>query len=98
MRKKITGLSATLNMAGRVILAKASLSGILSHIMSYIKLPKKTTKDLVKITRDFIWGSSQEKKKMHLMKWDTITKPKEHEALGLHKSAQRNKVILGRLS
>lgn len=58
IRKKLTGLSTTMNMAGRVVLVKTSLSGIPSYVMSYIKLPEKTIKDLDKITRDFIWGSS----------------------------------------
>lgn len=41
-------------MADRIILAKASLEGIFSHIMSYIKLPTKINKVIDRAIRDFL--------------------------------------------
>lgn len=47
MRQKLTGWKLiTLNMAGRMVLAKVSLSGIPSNVMSYVKLPEAITKTL----------------------------------------------------
>lgn len=54
-RKKLTSWkSKTLNMAGRLVLAKFSLEGIPFHAMSYIKISTKVTKAIDKTTRDFI--------------------------------------------
>ncbi|KAK4707425.1 hypothetical protein R3W88_033026 [Solanum pinnatisectum] len=47
-----------LNMTGRTVLAKASLSSIPSHIMQFIKLPCKTTKALDIIQRNFLRGTN----------------------------------------
>lgn len=43
-----------INMTGRTVLAKASLSNIPSHVMQFIKLPQKTIEAIDKIEQDFI--------------------------------------------
>lgn len=41
MRQRLTGWKIkNLNIAGRTVLAKATLSGIPSHVMNYIKIPE----------------------------------------------------------
>lgn len=96
--KLIEWKSNTLNIAGRTVLAKTTLSGISSHVMSYIKLPKSIVKTLDKTIRDFIWGSTHERKGMHLLSWDLVTKPKEQGGLEIHKMATENKAILSGLA
>ncbi|KAL9809635.1 putative RNA-directed DNA polymerase [Arabidopsis thaliana] len=56
-----------LSLAGRVTLSKSVLSSIPVHSMSTISLPTSTLNRLDKITRSFIWGSTSEKKKQHLI-------------------------------
>lgn len=85
-------------MSGRTVLAKATLSSNPSHIMQYIKLPTKITNSINKIQRDFIWGTIAEKRKIHLISWDTITKGKEEGGLGLHKSEVKNRALLASLA
>lgn len=64
MRQKLTGWKTkNLNMAGRTVLAKTTLSSIPSHVMGYIRLPEGVTKTLDKITRDFIWSTTQDRKR-----------------------------------
>lgn len=64
MRQRLAGWkSKCMNMAGRTVLAKATLSGIPIHTMNYIKVPEGISKTLDKIIGDFIWGSSPDKKK-----------------------------------
>lgn len=68
MRKKLVGWKKdTLCMAGRLVLAETSLSGVPSHVMNYNKLPTKFVSLIDKTIRDFIWESSEDKKKMHLL-------------------------------
>lgn len=66
--------------------------------MSYIKIPEATTKTLDKTVRDFIWGSTQERRKMHLLSWDQVTQPKEKGGLHIQKMSPRNKAILSGLA
>lgn len=87
-----------LNMAGRLVLAKATLCSIPSHVMSYIKISEGVTKSIDKIIRDFFWGFSTEKKKMHLLKCDTITKSRDLGGLGIHNTVVRNKIIISGLA
>lgn len=87
-----------LNMAGKLVLAKATLDSIPLHVMNYIKIPKGVSKAMDKVTRDFFWGSSEEKKKMHLFKWDVVTQSRDLGGLGIHKTSLRNKAILSGLT
>lgn len=74
-----------LNLAGRTVLAKATLNNILSHVMQYISIPFRTTYSINKIQRDFSWGTSTEKRKIHLIGWDTITRNNGAWGLGIQK-------------
>lgn len=83
-----------LNMYGRVVFAKTTLGSIPNHVMQYIKLLSKITKTIVKIQIDFILGSSVERRKIHLVNWEIVTKTKEEGGLGLQQSELRNKAQL----
>lgn len=87
-----------LNMAGRTVLAKASLASIHSHVMHYISFPSRITTSIDKIQKNFIWGTTPEKKKMHLISRDTVTKPKHYGGLGLQKCHTKNQVLHAGLS
>lgn len=66
-----------LNMAGRTTLAKFSLGCLPSHVMRYIKLSAQVYNYINRIQRNFIWGTTAVKRKMHLVGWGTVTKPRE---------------------
>ena len=50
-----------------------------------------------KMIRDFIWGLTGDKKRMHMVKWSTITLPKELGGLGLYLMKHRNQAMLAKL-
>ena len=50
-----------------------------------------------KIIRDLLWGSTEEKRKMHMVNWRTVTLPKDLGGLGLHSMKDRNLAILAKL-
>lgn len=55
MNNKLAGWKTKfLNMTGRPVLTKSSLSSIPSHIVPYIRIPKKVADTLNKIQRNFI--------------------------------------------
>lgn len=71
-----------LNMADRTVLSKSTLRAMPTHIMNYIRILRKVTKNINKIQRDFVWGSYTKKKKIHLLNWDVLTTEKKHGGLG----------------
>ncbi|KAK4707096.1 hypothetical protein R3W88_033345 [Solanum pinnatisectum] len=99
MQQKLAGWKTKfLNIAGRAILAKACLNNIPTHIMQYIHLPKEITKKIDQIQRNFIWGTTSAKRKLHLIKWDTLTKGKNNGGLGMQQSEPKNKALLTKLA
>uniref|UniRef100_A0A2N9FPJ3 CCHC-type domain-containing protein n=1 Tax=Fagus sylvatica TaxID=28930 RepID=A0A2N9FPJ3_FAGSY len=48
--------------------------------------------------RNFLWGSSEDKKKMHMVGWDKICQPKKDGGLGLYSSKPRNLALLAKLN
>ena len=51
-----------------------------------------------KINRDFLWGSTTEKKKLHLVGWNKIIKPKEEGRLGIPAARTRNTALHAKLN
>ncbi|KAK9941797.1 hypothetical protein M0R45_007491 [Rubus argutus] len=90
--------SKTLNMAGRLTLIQAVTSSTPVYAMQTAKLPSCTTKTLDKLNRDFLWGDCDGKKKIHLVKWESVCKPKWLGGLGIKKAATMNQAMLAKTS
>lgn len=86
-----------LSLAGRLTLTKYVLSSIPIHTMSTIALPKATLDGLDRISRSFLWGSSTEKKKQHLLAWNKICCTKQEGGLGLRSSRSMNTALLAKI-
>ena len=56
-----------LSPAGRVILVQSVTSAIPAYYMQNIALPIRVCSKLDKLNRDFLWGSTDERKKMHMV-------------------------------
>lgn len=78
-------------MIGRTVLAKSILSSMPTHVMQYISIPSKVLHTVDKIQRDFIRGS--EAGRNPLLNWDTLTKSKHQEGLGLQKTDLKNRAL-----
>lgn len=48
--------------------------------MQYTMLPPKTLKTIDQIQRNFLWGSTENRKKLHLVNWGIVTTPKQEGA------------------
>lgn len=77
-------------MGGRTTLSSSILASIPNYIKQYTLLPKKILKTIDKFQRDFMWGSNDSKRKLHLLNWDIITLEKNKGGLGLKKSKSKN--------
>ncbi|KAK9911811.1 hypothetical protein M0R45_035700 [Rubus argutus] len=90
--------SKTLNMAGRLTLIQAVTSSTPIYAMQTAKLPACTTMTLDKLNRDFLWGDCDGKKKIHMVNWDSVCKPKFLGGLGIKKATTMNKAMLAKTS
>ncbi|XP_061344062.1 uncharacterized protein LOC133290031 [Gastrolobium bilobum] len=80
-----------LSLAGRVTLAKSVLETLPAYAMQTIDVPSGTCKEVEKLTRRFIWGSSSTKRKVHLVSWNNICRRKTEGGLGLRDQSLVNK-------
>nr|ABW81175.1 non-LTR retrotransposon transposase [Arabidopsis cebennensis] len=86
-----------LSLAGRLTLTKSVLSSIPIHTMSTIALPKATLDGFDRISKSFVWGSSTEKKKQHLLAWNKIYCTKQAGGLGIRSSRAMNTALLAKI-
>ncbi|CAN1188821.1 Putative ribonuclease H protein At1g65750 [Linum perenne] len=81
---KLAGWKAkSLSLAGRVTLATSALSAIPAYVMQAAVLPATTCEAIDRRIRNFVWGSTSEERKTHLVSWEQICKSKELGGLGL---------------
>ena len=57
---------------------------------SFLNLLGKVINAIDKLNRDFIWGSTPKKGKMHLVSWDRVTKSKKEGVLSLYAAKPKN--------
>ena len=66
VKKKLASWKANLlSMAGRKVLIQASSSTIPTYVMQSVQLPDKILKGIDRVNRNFLWGSTENSKKMH---------------------------------
>ena len=96
---KLAGWQANLlSLAGRRILIQTSSTAIADYVMQGALLPSRVCQELDKAHRNFLWGSTPEKRKMHMVNWDKVTLPTDHGGLGIHASRPRNLSLLAKLN
>lgn len=61
-------------------------------------LPAHICDKLDKDNRDFLWGSTSDKKRMHLVGWNKIVKSKAEGGLGIRAARAKNIALLVKLN
>ena len=69
--------SKLLYHAGRLVLLKFVALPIPNYYIQCVALPSKVCNSIDKFYRNFLWGSTPEKKKLHIVNWHKVTLPKE---------------------
>lgn len=59
-------------------LIRAVISVIPNYAMQKMKFLIRVCDKIDKLNREFLWGDSENKKKVHLVKWRNACKPKKH--------------------
>lgn len=70
-------------MARRVTLAQLILNALPMYSLQTNLLPASLCDDIEVLTRKFVWGSTEDQNKVHLVSWDQVCQPKEIGGLGL---------------
>lgn len=95
---KLAGWKANLlSFEGRLVLTQVVTSTIPNYTMQCMDLPYKILQGVDRLNKNFLWGSSENKKKVHLVGWNKITRPKEEGGLGLQAAKQKNTAMLAKL-
>lgn len=82
---------------GKKILAQSVIAAMPYYSMHTTLLPARVIKSIEQQIRNFLWGSSPEQKKCHLVKWDIVTMNTECGGLGLCKLDLMNKAFLAKI-
>ena len=99
MKSKLAGWKANfLSMAGRANLIQASSLAIPAYIMQSNLLPNNVLDGIDPVNRNFLWGSIENKGKMHWMGWKKVTRPKDERGLGLQIAKGRNIALLAKVN
>lgn len=83
-------------MAGRSTLIQSVNSAIPIHVMQSSYLPENVCDKLDRINRDFLWSTNPELKKLHLVGWDTVTRPKQQGGLRIRTARRTNEALLSK--
>ena len=85
-----------LSQAGRTTLIKSTLQSLPIYTFNCFKVPEAICNKMDAITRAYWWGHELGEKKMHLVNWDKICKPKSEGGLGLRKFGLMNQAMLAK--
>ena len=85
-----------LSFAGKLVLTQATISAILNYSMQCVVLPSKVIQCVDRLCKNFLWGSIDNKKKIHLISWKKITKPKQDGGHGLQSAKEKKHCLTSR--
>ena len=60
-------------------------------------LPHSTLDRLDRLARNFLWGSSSDRRKLHLVAWDKVCQQKNEGGLGIWRSKEMNKALIAKV-
>lgn len=89
--------SKNLSLADRCTLINSVLAGIPLFAMQTAWLPQAICDALNKLNGNFLRGSSSEKRRIHLVKWEEVTKQKKMGGLRIRESRMANVAQLAKI-
>ncbi|KAF9613984.1 hypothetical protein IFM89_014177 [Coptis chinensis] len=77
--------SKLLSKGARLTLVNNVLANLPIYCMSLFTIPIGVAEAIERLIRDFIWDSTGDHRKYHLVGWEKVYSPKEYGGLGLQK-------------
>ena len=87
-----------LSKGGCLTLLKSILSNSPTYFLSLFPISAIVAKRIEKIQRNFLWGSSEEEFKFHLVNWEQICTPYPNGGLAIRYLRRFNKALFGKWS
>ncbi|CAN1256031.1 Putative ribonuclease H protein At1g65750 [Linum perenne] len=98
-RNRLQGWKARLlSLGGRLVLLKSVLSNLPIYFLSILKAPSSVISKLEAIQNRFLWGGTDEIRKIHLVNWNMVKTPISRGGLGVLDLDLLNKALLGKWS
>jgi hypothetical protein len=72
-----------ISLGGRIVMINAVLNSIPIFFLSFMKLPNKVWKKIVRIQREFLWGGVKGGKKISWIKWSVVCRERSKGGLGV---------------
>jgi hypothetical protein len=85
-----------LSKGGHLTLIKSTLTNLSTYFLSFFPIPADVATRIKKIQRNFLWGTSEEVAKIHLVKWDMMCSPYSHGSLAIKNLRRFNESLLGK--
>ncbi|CAL9005576.1 unnamed protein product [Prunus brigantina] len=82
--------SHTLSMACRITLTQSVPLPFLIYAMQTAQFSASVCDKLDQLNRNFLWGHTVDKSKVHLVNWDTVCQPKTAGGLGIKRTTQND--------
>ncbi|XP_028081384.1 uncharacterized protein LOC114282838 [Camellia sinensis] len=94
-KRNLTGWKRKmLSFIGKFVLIKSILSSLLVYYMCLFKLPECVAKELDRLQASFLWGDSEVKRKIHLVKWREIIMNLKQGDVGIRDIRLANQSLL----
>ena len=97
MERRLAGWRRSyLSKGGRLTLLRSVLSSLPTYFMSLFHIPTSVASRLEKLQRTFLWDSSGETRKYHLVDWQRVCRPLQHGGLAIRQLCRVNEALLGK--
>ena len=98
IQSRLVGWKANLlSFIGRLVLTQSVITTVPNYAMQCVAL-LTNLHSVDKLSQNFLWGSIDNKKKLHMVSWKKITKPKREGGLGIHAAKAKNIAFLAKLN
>ena len=87
-----------ISKGGRATLIHSTLSSLPIYYLSLFWMPQKVCARLEKIQRQFLWGGSDQDRKISLVRWTTVCMDKRKGGIGIKSFSKMNKALLRKWS
>ena len=80
------------------MLIQVSSATIPSYVMQCAALMGRVLDGIDLVNRNFLWGTTENQRRMHWVGWQKVTRTKEEGGLGIQTARGRNTALLAKLN